>query len=191
MEPSDRERWDAKYAARGPELGPPSAFVVDVLPRLPTRGRCLDVAGGSGRQALALARHGLDVTIADVSPVGLAQAQRHAAAAGLEIRTLAFDIETSGLPPGPWDVIVCVHFLYRPLFSAAATALVPGGFLVFEHPTRTNLERHDKPSAHYVLEDGELPGLVDARLDVLRLEEGWGPEGRHEARLLARRRALA
>jgi hypothetical protein len=39
-----------------------------------------------------------------------------------------------------------------------------------------------------VLEDGELPSLVRG-LEIVRLEEGWLAEGRHEARVVARRPA--
>ena len=89
-------------------------------------------------------------------------------------------------PAGPWDLIVCVDFLWRPLLAALPTALAPGGLLAIAHPTRSNLLRHDRPGPRHLLEDGELPGLVGA-LELLRFEEGWTPEGRHEARLVARR----
>jgi hypothetical protein len=35
------------------------------------------------------------------------------------------------------------------------------------------------------LDEGELPALVEG-LEVLRYEEGWLEEGRHEARVVAR-----
>jgi len=50
-----------------------------------------------------------------------------------------------------------------------------------------DLTRHAKPGAAFLLEDGELPGLIRGGLRVERYEEGWFEEGRHEARLLARR----
>ena len=55
------------------------------------------------------------------------------------------------------------------------------------HPTRSNLRRHTRPGPRHLLGDGELPGLVRG-LEVLRYEEGWTEQGRHEARLVARRR---
>ena len=59
--------------------------------------------------------------------------------------------------------------------------------LVVVHPTRSNLERHDSPGPHHLLDDGELPGLIPG-LEVVHYEEGWSEEGRHEARLVARLR---
>ncbi|HEY6100713.1 MAG TPA: class I SAM-dependent methyltransferase, partial [Anaeromyxobacter sp.] len=64
--------------------------------------------------------------------------------------------------------------------------LAPGGWLVFAHATRTNLERNPRPGAAHLLEDGEIRSLVRG-LDVVSCEERWFEEGRHEARLLARR----
>ncbi len=186
----DRKKWDAKYAARGASIAPASPFLERMLAQLPTMGRCLDVAGGTGRNARLLAAHGLDVTIADVSSVGLDIAQREAAEVGVAIHTLVHDVEADGLPAGAWDVIVQVHFLHRPLFARYAAALAPGGSLLLEHPTMANLERHPKPSKRWLLHDVEITRLLSLHapeLEVVHLEEGWGAAERYEARLLARR----
>jgi hypothetical protein len=69
-----------------------------------------------------------------------------------------------------------------------AAALAPGGLLVVEIATRRNLERHASPSERFLVDEGELPGLVPT-LDLLLHDEDWRPSGRHEARLVARRTA--
>ena len=124
--------------------------------------------------------------MADISPVGLALAERNAELEGLRLRTQRIDLEQDPFPPGPWDLIVCVRFLWRPLFAVIPDELASGGVLVVVHPTRSNLLRHERPGLHHLLEDGELPGLVHG-LDVVHYEEGWTEEGHHEARLFARR----
>ncbi len=180
----DRERWNQRYAEEA-ETPAPSPFLLSLDDVLPRRGRALDVAGGSGRNALWLARRGLEVTLADVSDVGLERAARAATAAGLPLATVRLDLEAGPPPPGPWDVVVCTYFLHRPLLAALPRVLAPGGLLVVAHATRTNLTRHARPGPDHVLEDGELPGLVRG-LEVVRSEEGWLEGGRHEARLVAR-----
>jgi SAM-dependent methyltransferase len=184
---ADRHRWNERYRERAAEPRlPPSVLLTSLDPILPRRGRALDLAGGAGRHAVWLAQRGLDVTLADVSEVALEQAREAAAAAGVTLRTLAADLEQEPLPAGPWDLIVSFHYLQRSLFAAFPDALAPDGLLVFVQPTLRNLERHSRPSAQYLLQEGELSGLVQG-LEILRHEEGWSAEGRHEALLVARR----
>ncbi len=186
----DREKWNARYR-ESPGEGEPSPFLTSLHELLPRRGRALDVAGGTGRHALWLARRGLEVTIADVSDVGLSIAAAEAARAGLPLTTVQIDLERSPLPPGPWDLILCFNYLHRPLFESFARELAPGGLLVVAHPTRSNLQRHARPSAAHLLDDGELRGLMRSPapgivLELVRFDEGWTESGRHEARGLAR-----
>ena len=185
MTPGDRQRWNARYAAEGAPPSP-SAFLVGLDDILPRHGCALDVAGGAGRNSLWLARRGLTVTLADVSDVALSLALDAAREEGLPLRTIEVDLEAAPLPDGPWDVIVCTDFLHRPLFASFASVLSPGGWLAFAHPTRRNLERHPRPGPRHLLDEGECARLVRG-LEVVRLAEGWFDDGRHEARLVARR----
>jgi tellurite methyltransferase len=184
MAVADRDRWNSRYAGKADRL-PPSPFLPELDGLLPRRGRALDVAGGSGRHALWLARRGLHVTLADVSDVALGQAAAAARAEGLPLTTLQLDLEAAPPPPGPWDLVLCTYFLHRPLLAAVGAILAPGGLLVVAHATRKNLERHPRPGPAHLLGEGELPGLVPG-LEILRFLEGWSEAGRHEARLVAR-----
>lgn len=180
----DRTRWNRRFREEGwPEQ--PSPYLLSVSAHLPCAGRALDLAGGPGRNAVWLAERGLDVTLVDVSPVALEMAHARAVAAGVALRLVAADLEAEPLPAGPWQVVAWFHYLARPLFPVVAAALTPGGWLVCELATVRNLERHHRPPAPYLLEEGELATLVD-ELDIVELEEGWF-EDRHQARLLARR----
>jgi SAM-dependent methyltransferase len=183
----DRQKWNARYREQQ-EPSPPSPFLVGLDGLLPRRGRALDVAGGSGRHALWLARRGLETTLADVSEIALEKAAEAAGREGLSLRTVQIDLQSAPLPAGPWDLILCTYFLHRPLFAAFPAALAPGGWLVVTHATRSNLKVHPRPGPEYLLEDGELPALVRG-LEVIRSEEGWLESGRHEARIVARKPA--
>lgn len=180
----DRRRWNERY--RGAEVGHPSSFLLGLDHLLPRSGTALDVAGGSGRHALWLASRGLEVTLVDVSDVGLELATAEARRRDLTLEVLQRDLESGGLPPGPWDVIVCFHYLHRPLFDSFAIFMAPSGLLVCEVATIRNLERHDRPPRPYLLEEGELRSLV-GELDIVSYGEGWVDDDRHCARLVARR----
>src|SRR5690242_3074081 len=82
----DRERWNAKWRERAGELEGEARFLAEHAHVLPTRGKALDIAGGAGRNAIWLARRGLDVTVVDISDVALDKAERRAQGAGLAKR---------------------------------------------------------------------------------------------------------
>jgi SAM-dependent methyltransferase len=184
MSEADRQRWNARYqeGAGGQE---PSSFLCSLAERLPRAGRALDVAGGVGQDALWLARRGLDVTWVDVSDAALERAAASAREAGSRLGLQRLDVEQEPLPPGPFALVLCLNYLWRPLFAAFPQVLAPGGLLVFAQPTRSNLQRHAHPSARFLLEDGELPGLLEG-LEIVSYSEAWTEQGRHEARLVAR-----
>jgi SAM-dependent methyltransferase len=189
MSQAERTKWNARYAQEGASREP-SALIVELEDLLPRQGRAIDVAGGGGRHAVWLARRGLDVTLADIAEAGVDLARANASSAGVTLATQTIDFESDPFPEGPWDVILSFHFLLRPLFEVVPRVLAPGGLFIFVHPTRSNLERHPKPGPAFLLEDGEIEAVARGmKLDVVRCEEGWLAEGRHEARLVARMRA--
>jgi SAM-dependent methyltransferase len=185
MSEDDRLRWNERYSLGEHASSEPSRLLTDLDDFLPHSGRALDVGGGTGRHAIWLARRGLDACVADVSDVAIQLAHARATVADVSITTERIDFEADPFPPGPWDLIVSVHFLWRSLFAVFPAELSPGGTLVCIHPTRTNLQRHPKPSLRHLLDDGELPRLVQD-LEIIHFEEGWLAEGRHEAVLVAR-----
>jgi tellurite methyltransferase len=190
MAEADRTKWDARYTQGAPSAEP-SEWLVAWLKtadekHVPQSGRVLDVAGGGGRNAIWFAQRGFEVTLVDVSAVAIEIAEQRAKEAGVNLITRVMDLEHEALPDGPWDMILQMHYLDRALIPQYEQLLSPCGLLVIEHPTRSNLVRHEKPGAHYLLDDGELPELC-AGFIIVSHGEGWNELGRHEARLVARR----
>lgn len=184
---TDAERWDARYAEGGAPTEP-SAFVVAQADRLPASGRALDLAGGAGRHAIWLAQQGLDVTLVDVSEVGLRIAGEHAADERVTLRTLCRDVVAEPLPDGPFDVVVIHGFLHHGVLDRVPAVMAPDALLLFSQTTTTNLERHDRPPARFCVEPGEMAVIADRLgLEVLDLREHWTPGGTHRAELVAMR----
>lgn len=181
---SDRDRWNARYRD-GDEGGTPIMLGRD-LHQFPRRGRGVDVAGGAGEAAAILAARGVDMTVIDVSDVALARAAERAATARVELTLLELDLTVDPFPPGPWDLITCFNYLDRDLFPVWIGSLTPGGMLAVTLATRRNLERHERPTERFLLDDGELPSLLGG-LELVRIHEGWDLNGRHTASAIARR----
>lgn len=166
---------------------PASSWLVESAPLLPAGGRALDVACGRGRHALLLAAAGFDVTAVDLDGAALLAMGERAQALGLRMRTEVCDLEAAEAHLGDslFDLIVVFRYLHRPLFPALGRALRPGGVLVYETFTRAQALRGHPKNPAFLLEDGELPGLV-LPLEVLAHDEGEH-DGSFVARVVARR----
>jgi SAM-dependent methyltransferase len=186
MSETDRLKWNARYRSGDHAGEQPSDFLLSAAPLLPPPGKALDLAGGAGRHALWLASQDWKVTLADISETALQIAKERAELRTTTIETRQIDLEVDPLPAGPWNLILVFHYLHRPLFADLPGVMAPGGMLLFIQPTVRNLERHERPPRPFLLQEGEAPQLITG-LEMIRYEEGWLSEGRHEARVVARR----
>ncbi len=169
-------RIDRSNPVAGPSFEP-AAFLIETLPLLP-RGRVLDLASGSGRNALYLASQGLHVHAIDRDAQALstlaAEARRHTLA---HITTQHLDLEKDpGRAPDLgseiYDVVVVFFYLYRPVVPLLLRALKPGGVLVYETFLIDNHLRHNHPRRReFCLAHNELLVLTKG-LRVLRYQEG-------------------
>jgi len=184
MVAGDREKWNGKWAERGVGTTHSSSLVKLVTDHVAGEKRLLDVAGGGSSDSVDLAKNWFDVTVVDVSDVGLSMARDNALMAGVTISTILGDLETDPFPTGPWDAITCANFLQRDLFPEMVRQLAPEGWLFVVVATVTNLERHERPGRPFLAEPGELLELA-AGLEVVHHSESWRNNGRHEAHLAA------
>lgn len=154
--------------------------------------RALDVACGSGRDAVHLAMHGYDVLAVDLLPDALDRAADLARRNGVRISTLAMDVESGpALPPGVFDLVTIFRFLHRPLFPLLARSVAPGGYLAYEtfHERNRATSRRPTNPAH-LLATGELAAAFSG-FDVLASRDAVDRDGRFFSSLLARRPHLA
>jgi len=183
---SPAERWDGVYADAA-EPGAPADFVLENADALPVSGSAADLAGGTGATALWLAERGLDTTLVEVSGRAAEVAVTAAAERGMELRVQLHDLEGDEPLEGAWDVVVVSNFLHRPLLANLVDHLNPGGLALVRLATVRNLERNDRPSRRFLIEEDELSHLC-AGLEVVTYEQDWF-DNRREARLVARRQS--
>lgn len=181
MAEADRRRWDERYATATPpavDAVRPPGFLAVHVGEVPTAGRALDLACGTGLAAVWLALRGLEVVGVDVSPVAVAQARELARRAGVSDRCRFEVVDLDdGLPPGaPADVILCHRFRDRRLDGAIIERLAAGGLLAI-----AVLSEVGAAPGPFRAVAGELPAAF-AELDLVAAGEGEG-----QAWLLARR----
>lgn len=135
-------KWDERYLGDGYAFGTePNVLLSRIAAWLPTSGKALDLGTGEGRNAVFLAGQGLQVEGVDLSAVGLAKAQRLAAAKGVSITTRQADLTELKLPENSYALISCI-FCHLPepqrtiLMQQCVAALQPEGLFVgvFYHP---------------------------------------------------------
>ncbi len=173
---------------RGPSpVSGPSSWLVAHTSLVSPGARTLDVACGRGRHALLLASAGYMVRALDRDATRVERLGALARRLRLPLDADVVDLENgrADLGNGEWDLVLVFRFLHRPLFPALVRALRPGGVLLYETFTKEQA-RHGSPSnPEFLLEPGELPGLV-APLEVIRQREGEH-DGRHLASVAARK----
>jgi tellurite methyltransferase len=134
MSSDDQTRWDRQYAL-SPGGDPPSSFLRQILDSdawdIP-RGSALDVAAGTGRNAIFLAERGFSVIAIDISSIALDEARRRAEKKSLEISWQQADLEQIELPQAAYDLIVNFNYLQRSLFPQIRKALKINGRVIFE-----------------------------------------------------------
>jgi len=179
----DRVRWDERYAGRAEErlLASPQApealalLDADAMGRLPTSGRALDIACGTGSQSLWLAQRGLDVVALDVSPVAIelttSAAIVHDLTARIDARTHDLD---AGLPDDAADVsiIVCQRFRGRGLYPQIAAALRRDGVAMITVLSAVGLEA--APGEFHAPAGELVDAFTTAGIQILASSEGAG-----------------
>jgi SAM-dependent methyltransferase len=148
----------------------PSAWIRRFLPLIPPGGRVLDLAAGGGRHVKLLRQSGYQVVAADRDTALL-----RAAFSGDPLCDIVeLDLEDGS----PWRLgqdyhgIIVVHYLWRPLLPALASALAPGGVLLYETFMLGN-ERLGKPAnPDFLLRPGELLAAYLGRLGIIAFEQG-------------------
>ncbi len=148
--------------ARGSD---PSPWIVQWAGLVPPGATVLDLAAGSGRNALYFATRGHLVTAVDIDLSRLPAAEN--------IERVQADLENGT----PWPLAdrrfgaaTVTRYLHRPLMPDLLAAIEPGGVLLYETFMDGN-QRFGRPSrSEHLLNDGELLELVHGKFSVVAYE---------------------
>jgi tellurite methyltransferase len=166
----------------------PTPLLMETAERLPP-GKALDLACGSGRNAIWLAGQGWSVTAVDGSLVAVEILRNRASERGVAVNTKIANLEKFEyqIEPASWNLIAICYYLQRDLFEPAKQGVVPGGILIsIVHIT----DQGEEPTAHR-LRPGELESYFQG-WQILQRREGRPSDAAHQrsvAEIVARRPA--
>ena len=149
----------------------PAQFLVENVELLP-KGRVLDVAMGSGRNAIYLAKMGFNVEGVDISPETVNVALELARKAGVTIKARVADLEGDYLiEKDTYAVITCFNYLQRSLVTQIIDGLRKDGIVVYETFIIDQAHFGKPKNPDYLLKHNEL---LDMFCDFwcLRYREG-------------------
>ncbi|WP_254764228.1 class I SAM-dependent methyltransferase [Natrinema marinum] len=171
----DRERWNERYSDRSGADG-----AVETIPELERRvdtlpdGRALDVATGTGDNAIFLAERGYDVDAVDISDEAIETARERADRQGVDVNWVRADL--ADFDPGRrrYDLVTVRYFAALEYLPDLKAALAPDGVLMYEHHLRSSDPVAGPSSDRYRYRSNEL---LHACLDltVLSYEERRRP----------------
>jgi SAM-dependent methyltransferase len=127
--------WERRYRSgerRAEDFeAAPAPLLIETAGKLPP-GKALDLACGTGRNALWLAEHGWNVTAVDGAPKAIRVLLDRASERHLKIDTRVADLEKHEfeIAPAAWDLIAMCYYLQRDLFAPAKRGIVAGGVLL-------------------------------------------------------------
>jgi tellurite methyltransferase len=149
----------------------PSRFLIENLELLP-RGRALDIAMGSGRNAVYLAQNGFDVEGVDTSEAAVQKASQLAKEHKVSLDVQVADLEADyQIKSDYYSLIICFNYLQRSLIPQIKTGLKFGGMVVYETFIVDQAQFGRPHNPNFLLKHNELLDLFrDFR--CLRYREG-------------------
>lgn len=162
----------------------PSSFLIENIDILP-RGRALDIAMGSGRNAIYLAKVGYEVEGVDISQEAINEAIKLAEEGNVRIDAHQVDLETEPyIRREIYDLIICFNYLQRSLFQDIKNGLKVGGMVVYETFIIDQAKYGRPKNPKFLLERNELLYIFE-EFRCLRYREGVFGDGRAVASIIA------
>lgn len=183
-------KWNARYAERSAGAAREiSACLREWVEHAPP-GRALDIACGTGRNAIFLASRGFVVEALDISALALAQARQAAGAAGAQVDWIERDLDEGLAVAGPYQLVIQLHYVNAAITRSVPSLLAPGGVFICQQHLQTSEAVGGPQSSQHRVAAGELPQLA-AGLEILHYAETLrsDPDGQRFAlaTLVARR----
>ena len=161
-EERERDKWNQRYLEGTHGNLSPDSLLIDAFdryiePLFPNAGVALDIAGGTGRHAIFLAKKGWKVRLTDIAEAGIANARQNADSLASRIDFRVEDLTRFDGAPESYDLILVFFFLRREMFPELVKALKPRGLLIYKGYTRGQAKFGGGPTnPDYLFGENEL-----------------------------------
>lgn len=183
--------WDERFRDGDYPTAPDPSPVLDRYLDAAPDGRAMDLATGTGRNALALAEAGYAVDAVDKSRAGLEITREHARERGVADR-MAFvqaDLDEYAYPTEAYAVVTASFYRCVDRLPDIKAALEDGGYLFVQHHLRTTDDVDIGPGTdRYRFAANEL---LNACLDMTVLYFDAGRERRDDGKEAANTQIVA
>ncbi|MEA3289348.1 MAG: methyltransferase domain-containing protein [Campylobacterota bacterium] len=169
MAQKDKIKWDKKYKENQKLQLPrdPSKKLVSIVGKIKGKN-ALDIACGTGRNSLYLAKNNFKVEALDISQVAIdiLTKENHP-----NIKTTTIDLEGFTPSKNCYDIIIMTNYLDRDIIHHLSQALKKEGFLIIE--TYMDHENNTKPDSNpdFLLKKDELKSFFDDKFKIVEYDE--------------------
>lgn len=176
------QEWNERWEGRKDLEQDPNPMLVRVVEFKPP-GTALDLACGSGRNALYLARKGWRVTAIDGSNVAINILRERAAKQKLIIDSRIADLESGEfeIQPDTFDLICMLFYLQRDLLAGARKSLRSGGYLIAAIHMKDDSPDLQPMNPAFLMNPGELKQEFEG-WKIEHYLEGKSTDTNHERR---------
>ena len=148
--------WEKEYSEKTLKDTPLPAPLLKNHINLLSGGLALDIASGTGQNAVFLSSHRYEVIAIDKSPTAASLADQYSLEEGTKIKTITEDISIFEIAENSFDLIADFYFLERKIIPKIKKGLKKNGLLFFETYT-TEQQIIDGPhNPDFLLNTNEL-----------------------------------
>ncbi len=168
MADRDRIKWEKKYQ-NSPDLldKRPASKIVKEFYNFAKKGKALDVASGSGRNSIFLAKKGFVVDSIDISKVAIEKLKSQSK--NLNINTILMDLDHF-IPDKRYDLIVMANYLDRALIDRLKEYLNVDGIFIVETYMEDKINEKESFNPNFLLKKGELKEIF-SDFEILEYRE--------------------
>ena len=188
---SDVSKWERRYQRREHGNDPtPDSVLVEYSGLFKRNQLVVDLACGTGRNTIYLAKLGCFTVALDISQEALRRCQSLAEHNSVKLHPIAADLTHYRLPDESTDAIVCFNYLNRKLARNIQSALKPDGLLLMRTFNVNFLKRNSRFNPNYVLNPGELSSMFDG-MNIVSVDDDCEQASTTKSFIIARKSSTA